>query len=149
MTKSRHQMPKTLEEVDPFVRSLKAVVCAVLSPETTFRFEVCISEALTNIVKHAKPKKDCRPINITVIDQPETLAVEIFDPVGSDEFDPRDHAYDLENIDPLAEEGRGINLIMQCADAVDYGLSGERNRLALYFAKPIEPIITMQSGEQK
>ncbi len=142
-------MQNALEDVDPLVTSLKAVVCVALGPETAFRFEICVSEALTNLVKHAKPKTRGETIEITVTEQDEILVVEIFDPVGADAFDPRDHAADLETMDPLAEEGRGLGLIMQCADVVDYGLSGDRNRLALQFAMPTTSPDEMHSGEKK
>ncbi len=142
-------MRNTLEDVDLLVTSLKDVVCVALGPEVTFRFEICVSEALTNIVKHAKPKVTEGRIDITVTEFDRTVMIEIFEPVGTDAFDPRDHAADLDTIDPLAEEGRGLGLIMQCADVVDYGLSGDRNRLALQFAMPTKCPDEMHSGEQK
>ena len=142
-------MQNTLESVDPVVTSLKAVVCVVLDPETAVRFEICVSEALINLVKHAKPKISAGDIEVTVTEQDQIILVEIFDPFGADAFDPRDHAADLETLELLAEGGRGLGLIMQCADAVDYGLSGGRNRLALQFVKATKPIIALQSGEQE
>ncbi len=149
MIKSRHQIQNTLEDVDHLVTSLEAVVCLALGPEATSRFEICLSEALTNLVKHAKPKMGAAAIEITVTEQDQIIVVEILDPVGADPFDLRDHAVDLKTIDPLAEEGRGLGLIMQCADAVDYGPSGDHNRLALQFTKAAKPITAMQSGEQE
>ncbi len=145
MITSRHQVQNTLEQVDQLVKFLAARIRVALGPDTAFRFELCLSEALTNIVKHAKPNDRKGLIDVITTDRDDTVLVEIFDPVGTEAFDPRNHATDLENVDSLAEKGRGLGLIMQCADVVDYGRSGDRNRLALQFAKAV----VTQAGEEE
>lgn len=135
MIPSRYQMKNMLEDVTPTVMSLKADVCVALGASTTVRFEICISEALTNVVKHAQPTTPDELIDVTVQETSDAISVEIFDPAGAVPFDLRDHAHDLETVDPLAESGRGLGLIMQCADAIDYGPTGDRNRLILTFIK--------------
>jgi serine/threonine-protein kinase RsbW len=128
-------MNNTLEDVTPMVLSLKADVCAALGASATVRFEICLSEALTNVVKHAQPTTPDELIDVTVQETSDAICVEIYDPAGAAPFDFRDHALDLVTVDPLAESGRGLGLIMQCADALDYGPSGDRNRLILTFNK--------------
>ena len=135
MIKCHHQMQKTLGDVDRLVLSMKAAVCMVLDPEALRRWEIATSEALVNIVKHAKPKTAGASIDIFLTETPNSVVVEIFDPKGADTFDLRQHVLDIASVDPLAEAGRGLGLIMQSADAVDYGRVAERYRLALSFLK--------------
>lgn len=61
------------------------------------------------------------------------VRLEIFDPVGAPPFDLTAYATAQSEVDPMAESGRGLGLILRCADGVHYGLSGNRRRLALDF----------------
>jgi serine/threonine-protein kinase RsbW len=133
VTQRTFQMQNRLEDVDPMVMSLKAAVEGNLDHDVMVRFEICMSEALTNLASHVNVEPTV--IDVTLALSHDKLTVEIFDPVGATPFDLRDHAVDLSSVEMLAENGRGLGLIMQCADAVDYGLSGDRNRLKLEFLK--------------
>lgn len=128
-------MQNNLDDVNRLVMSLKVIAEGVLDQTTMFKFEICTAEALTNIVKHAGTKNKDEPIQVTITENDVALIVEIFDPMDAAAFDLRIHARELENVDPMAESGRGLGLIMQCADEVDYGPSGDRNRLVLQFFK--------------
>lgn len=131
-------MRNTLEGVDTLVMSLKAEVGAILGSAVLIRFEICVAEALTNIVKHAKPVMTHAVIEVALSETADAILVEIFDPLGATPFDLRDLAPDLDAVDLLAESGRGLGLIMQCADAVDYHRSEDRNCLKLEFGKARE-----------
>lgn len=134
MTRSCHHMFNTLEEVDRLVMTLKQEVCAELGSAVATRFEVCASEALANIVEHSDTNGADAVVDVVLDFKPGAITVGIFDLPGAPPFDLRDHAPDLDDIDPLAERGRGLALIMQCADAVNYGPEKGRNRLALTFS---------------
>lgn len=129
------QMQNRLDGIDPLVMSLKTAVEGALGHEALARFEICTTEVLSNIVKHACADDKGTPITVTLAEGPSALLVEVFDPVGAACFDPRDHMQDPKNRDPLAESGRGIGLILQCADGVTYGPSKGRKRIALQFSK--------------
>lgn len=146
-------MQKTLEDVDPMVMSLRAAVGMVLKGDDVLRCEISVAEALTNIVMHAAPKCADAYIDVIVTEIPQAVVVEIFDPAGAEAFDPRDHVTVFHTVDPMAESGRGLGLILKCADVVRYGPVDGRNRLSLAFrktggnrARPETPI-AMQSGE--
>lgn len=128
----------TLEDVDRTVMSLQADVCATLGPAVAARFEICMSEALTNIVKHGQTAAPDAQIEMVLAWAGDAVTVEILDLPGAAPFDLRTHAPRLDEIDPLAEGGRGLALIMHCATAVDYVTSGPRNRLVLTFQKTPE-----------
>ena len=137
ISKSFH-MQNDLGDVDRMVMSLKTAVDGTLDSAAMFKFEICTSEALTNIVKHASATNKSDPILVQLSETDANLDVIVFDPVGAALFDLRDHARDLDTVDPLAESGRGLGLIMQCADAVTYGSHDGRTRLFLTFTKPRE-----------
>ena len=146
-------MQKTLVDVDPMVMSLKAAVGMVLKGEDAVRCEISVTEALTNIVVHANSKTADAYIDLIVTEIPQAVVIEIFDPAGAEAFDPRDHVKILQAVDPMAESGRGLGLILKCADVVRYGPVDGRNRLSLAFLKagknqsrPKKPI-AVQSGE--
>lgn len=135
MIPQTYHMANSLDDVDRMVLSLKTTLEEALDGVAAFRFEVCASEALTNLVKHSNaPNKD-EPIQIELAKSESGVSLVIFDPVGADPFDLRDHARDLNDVDPMAEGGRGLGLIIQCADAVTYGEQNGRTRLVLTFSK--------------
>ncbi len=117
------------------VLRLKADVEGALEPETLLRFEICVNEALSNLTIHADTRDRNAPIDITLTKKLDTIVVDIFDPVGTKPFDLKDHAVALSNVELTAENGRGLGLILECADQVTYGATGDRNRLALTFCK--------------
>lgn len=133
MTNHVFKMANTLEAVDPMVLSLKAVVEGVLAKDGVMRFEICAIEALTNTVEHAPTTYKDKPIDIVLKQVDGEITLDIFDPEGAPPFDLNDHATDLSTIDPMAEGGRGLGLILQCADHVEYGDCSGRNRLSLGF----------------
>ena len=133
MTEVTFHMPNRLEAVDPMVLTLKGQVDGVLPDEALCRFDICLSETLANLVLHAQtPQKDAQ-IDVILTIKRTTVTAEIFDPNGAEPFDIRDSARDLSEIEATAEHGRGLGLIVECADEVDYGPIRARNRLSLTF----------------
>lgn len=133
MTRQVFQIPNRLDAVDPLALELEVAVAECVNAEVAFRFAVCVSEALTNLVKHAQPSNPDATICVYLMVSEDTVVIEIFDPDGVAPFDLRDHAKDLDEVEALAESGRGLGLIIACADAVDYGMVDAGMRLRLSF----------------
>jgi len=57
-------MANDFEAVDPTVLALRSEVEEVLQDDTRFRFEICLSEVLANLVAHAEAKTSDAPIKI-------------------------------------------------------------------------------------
>lgn len=117
------------------VLRLKAAVEGSLELQALMRFEICVTEALSNLTIHADTRDRNAPIHIGLTIDPETVAVDIFDPVGSQPFDLKKHAVTLDEVELTAESGRGLGLILECADSVTYGPEKDRNRLSLNFLR--------------
>ena len=133
MTILTFHMPNRLEAVDPMVLTLKGQLETVLPDDVLFRFDICMSESLANLVLHAKAAKPGSQIDVTLEITPGRVTAEVYDPEGAAAFDIRDAAQDLSDVDVMAEGGRGLGLILECADVVDYGLVNNRYRLLMTF----------------
>ncbi|WP_417270976.1 ATP-binding protein [Celeribacter sp.] len=126
-------MPNQLESVDPMVLALKSHVQDGVSDDILMRLDICMSEVLANLVLHAETEQKSEPIDLIVDLDGDVLRVDVFDPEGSKAFDPRTQARALSDVDTMAENGRGLGLILECADGVEYGPVQNRRRLNLIF----------------
>lgn len=130
------EMPAQLEAIDAMVVTLRQAVQSLLSAEDLFGFEVAISEALTNIVKHsfdATVQTSAANVSLTLTCGDQTIALDLIDhgkPGPADMFAkvPR-----LEDIDILAEHGRGLALIRHYSDLAEFSTGPHGNRLRLTF----------------
>lgn len=134
MTVLTFHMANRLDAVDPMVLTMKDQLRVVLSNETLLRFDICLSETLANVVLHAKAAAGSQ-VDVTLDITKGRVTAQIFDPEGAAVFDIRDAARDLDAVDVMAEGGRGVGLILQCADVVDYGPVNNRYRLSLTFVE--------------
>lgn len=134
MTQTRYHMANHLDRVDDMVLALRSEVEAVLPMEALFRFELAVSEALTNLAKHARPANEAAQVHMALTTQTDRAEITICDPEGAEPFDVVAAAPDLSNVDLMAEDGRGLGLIMTCADDVTYGRNDQCNGLTLTFA---------------
>ena len=133
MTTHTFDISNTLDAVDPMVLTLRSKVEGMLSDDTRFRFEIGVTEILTNLVNHAQTDVTDPLIKIVLTVKQGIALIDISDPSGAEPFDLRSHATDLSDIDAMAEGGRGLGLIVQCADALHYDQSGDQNHLSLKF----------------
>lgn len=122
-----------LEAVDATMAALCAFVGDALSAEGLIRFEIAVTEALNNIVLHGALPSEAE-IAVLVRRADQDVAVEIRDPGPPAPAELFHGAPDLDDIDPLAESGRGIPLIAAMSDALDYRTAAGLNCLTLGFA---------------
>lgn len=102
------------------------------APEVCDDLDLCLHEALGNIILHGYGKDAPGEITIAIERNGRTLRVSIedhappFDPTGA----PLPESVPLEHASP---GGRGLVLIRRVAPVVRYERRGERNRLTLEF----------------
>lgn len=116
------------------VQTLTRAVRTVLPAEARMRFQLAVSEALTNLALHAETNHSKGVVRIVLSLGGQTAEVQVFDPDGAERFDPCVPAPRLSEVDPLSEKGRGLGLIAFCADDLSYGPVEGRRRLRLSFA---------------
>ncbi len=115
------------------VLALKSHVQDSVSDDILMRLDICMSEALANLVLHAETAQKSATIEMILDLDGDILTVDIFDPEGTKAFDLRTQARPLSDVDIMAESGRGLGLILECADGVEYGPIENRRRLSLKF----------------
>ena len=125
-----------LADIGPAVQWVGNLVTQVcLPPEVRYAVEVCVEEALANLVKHGRPAgrdKDLA-IGFSLIDGVATVVINDcclpFDPVATPAADP-----------PTADEqrigGHGLRLLRAFSTDMAYQTADGRNALTLVFAAP-------------
>ncbi|MGO4855631.1 ATP-binding protein [Phaeovulum sp. W22_SRMD_FR3] len=139
MSRSTFRMVAEIDAVDPLALALKAELADALSPDTLIRLEIALVEALTNIVVHGSAGNSGLLIDVLVAVDAAAVFIEIIDnglpaPQGIYEQKPF-----LDEIDAMAESGRGVALILSCADAVRYRSDAGGNHLELRFLREGAP----------
>lgn len=121
-----------LAAIDTTMTELGAFLGDALAPEGAIRLEIAVVEALTNIVLHGRLAHDAG-IDLLARTAPDTVEIEIRDPGPPVPLRLFEDSADLDQIDPLAESGRGIALIKAMSDGLDYRIDRGANRLVLRF----------------
>ena len=129
----QQDMRPDLAEVDRIVPAMLAALSDALSEDRLSTVEICLAEALTNAVNHARASQTQTAIHITAQILADSVRIEIIDAGRQSPSDLYTDVTDLGDIDPMDENGRGIPLISQLADEVQFTPAEGRNRLCLSF----------------
>lgn len=79
---------------------------------------LAVTEALTNVVRHAYPEGRTGPIRLELFVEKGSLVVRLQDHGPC--FDPRTSTADLPSPEELAEGGYGIPILRQVMDSIDH-----------------------------
>lgn len=126
-------IPPNLAEVDALAPRLTAQAEPFLPGDRLPAFEIAVVEALTNVIRHGGLRSG-QTIGVALHRTPDGIEATITDegPALPDDLFIRPRPED-DDSDPLAESGRGIGLILMCADGVTVTREGGCNRLVLRF----------------
>lgn len=104
-----------------------------LSPRTSHAVQLCLEEAVTNIVSHAFEPGTLHDMRVALWCDNAGLQVEITD--DGRPFDPLAHesAEAPKDLASAPIGGLGIKLMRSFADRIDYQRVGQTNRLLLSF----------------
>ena len=124
----------------PLLGQLVSSMCssAGFSPVEGSRVEVCVVEAVNNVIKHAYGEDPGRAVEVEISLFPDKLVFDVLDSGRSADSaenlhaDYR-HAFDVDgdHLDELPESGRGLAIIQEVMDSFEYSSSPERNRFRL------------------
>lgn len=106
---------------------------ANLPDSVTFGLQLCLEEAVSNVIRHGVAPTD-RPEILVMLDETgDQITVQIED--EGQPFDPSQHqgAKRIPSFDDTRSGGFGIPLMHSFAAAMSYERSGTRNRLILKF----------------
>lgn len=94
--------------------------------------EICLTEALNNVIKHAYKGESPNSIDVDVKMNEKTLEIKILDEGTSREsLVVKDLDFDPEDIDNLPESGMGLFIIKQLMDEIDYYTLNGKNYFTL------------------
>ena len=137
MPESRLILDSRLDELARFWPWVEALAAEYAIPaDTKFAIDLCLEEALSNIVRHGYSGEAGRPIFVDFTNAADrwTFTIEDHGPP----FNPlelEDDKLAPTTFDELKAGGRGINLLRQFAGSLDYERIADGNRLTIRFAK--------------
>lgn len=111
-----------IDRLEPYLKSIREQV--EFSDDQFSRIRLSVNEAVTNAIIHGNKEDPSKKVRITAEFQENTLKVSVKDE-GSG-FDPSSLPDPLQNKNLLKESGRGIFLIKQYADEVDFSDNGTK-----------------------
>jgi serine/threonine-protein kinase RsbW len=94
--------------------------------------DICLTEALNNVIKHSYSGNNSMPIEIIVKKDSKFMQIEIVD-IGLPRKNLviKDLVFDPNDIDNLPESGMGLFIIKQLMDELDYGTKEGKNYFIL------------------
>jgi anti-sigma regulatory factor (Ser/Thr protein kinase) len=106
---------------------------AQLSNSTAFRVQLCLEEAVANILEHGQGGGRASAITADLNSSDPDVILNIEDDGAA--FDPRQVATPLpsHNLENASMGGRGIHLIRQFSSSMEYVRANSHNRLRLKF----------------
>jgi serine/threonine-protein kinase RsbW len=108
------------------------VAGAEIAEEIRFNIEVCVEEALANLIEHGRPAQDAKDIAIAVAADPEGATILVTDrcvPFDTAEA-PSPEPPTLADMHP---GGQGLRLIRAFASELTYRTAEGRNELTMRF----------------
>lgn len=122
---TREELARLIDEASVFVESRS------LSPQVIYKVNLTLEEILTNIVKYAFPYDHTSSIDVILEMTESAVCIQIAD--QGREFDPCSFlAPHLgESILECDEGGRGIHLVRQAANSMDYRRENGKNVLTI------------------
>ena len=110
---------------------------AAFSETEAFNIELCVIEAVTNSIKHAYGEKSGQEVMIIFTLSDNEAVFEICDkgkPMDPERLNSADLAtshIEKQNIDSIADSGRGLGIMKEIMDDVEYRPGNEFNCLVL------------------
>lgn len=94
--------------------------------------DICLSEALNNVIKHGYKNKPNHGIDINIRKNAKYLEVEIIDNgLPRKQLDVPSLDFDPEDVDNLPESGMGLYIIHQLMDEINYITLNGKNYFTL------------------
>lgn len=94
--------------------------------------DICLTEALNNVIKHSYGGNSSEPIDINIKKDSKLLEMEIIDVgIPRKNLVIKDLDFDPNDIENLPESGMGLFIIKQLMDELDYGSKEGKNYFIL------------------
>jgi anti-sigma regulatory factor (Ser/Thr protein kinase) len=104
-----------------------------LSNRSAFALQLCLDEAVANIIEHGEGNARAREIVVSVVSHSAEIVLIVEDDGGPFDSTKVAAPQRRESLDDARVGGLGIHLIRQFASSVEYQRKDGRNRLRLSF----------------
>lgn len=95
-------------------------------------FDICLTEALNNVIKHAYKEEKGKSIQVRVIKDKNFIEVNIIDEgIPRTNLEIKKLDYNPEDLNSLPESGMGLFIIQQLMDELDYFSINGKNYFVL------------------
>lgn len=117
------------------IRTLCALI--PLSDIESDQVELCLVEAVNNSIEHAYGKQPGHDVEVVVTFYPERLVLDVCDvgkPMDETRLESIDMSFqdfNLDDLDSIPEEGRGLPIMKAIMDSVSYQIQNGRNCLSM------------------
>lgn len=111
-----------------------------LPPDLVFRIDLCLAEAVTNVISYAFPDRGTHQIDLELELRPDEAVVTVVDPGRA--FNPLE-VPEPERPSRLEEAelgGLGVHLIRQYADGCSYERDQDRNVMVMRWRMPDDTV---------
>ncbi|WKZ70229.1 MAG: ATP-binding protein [Melioribacteraceae bacterium] len=122
MNSKEFSIASNYTEVTPVCKEIRSFCLDEnIKPSDCSEIEICLIEALNNIVKHAYKEDFTKSIQIKVDINNNEIMIQLFDSgISRKEFKKPTLEYDPEDIENLPEGGMGLYIIDQLMDEISY-----------------------------
>lgn len=136
---SRLVLGKDVAELERLAGWIEGFARLGMSPDVSFAVQLCLEEAVANIIMYGAAKNDALVIAVELERNCGTLVARIED--NGRQFDPTRAPRPLAaaSLDEAKVGDLGIHLMRSFANGMDYERRDGRNRLTLRFVEPATP----------
>lgn len=123
-----------ISQIQPLAKGVRGICsCATQDDLLLYHIELCLVEAVTNIINHAYHRVPGKSIVVDVAFDEDRLTIQLFDSGDKSSIEkPKDQLdYDLNDITTLPESGMGLFIIYQIMDEVTFSESDGKNVLTM------------------
>jgi serine/threonine-protein kinase RsbW len=135
METSRLVLRNNLAELDRLASWIEEWAGRIVPPDTSFALQLCLEEAVANIIMHGAVEADQSEIAVELERDGETLRAQVED--CGRRFDPTRFQRPMAatSLDQAKVGDLGIHLMRSFADGMHYERRGHRNRSTFWFAE--------------
>ena len=98
------------------------------NPNLAFEVELCLTEALSNAHFHAHNEKCEKRLSYKIIGIGDNIRIHVFDSGNGFSLE---HEIQRNEFDLLLDHGRGLKIIRNLVDRLDYSRGKQRNKLTI------------------
>lgn len=126
-------MESRMENLSLLGSAIRGTACAAgLYDILAFQLELCVMEAVTNVIRHAYGGLPSHLVDVTVVVAADRISYQVTDTGKSHpHFEEPGQVFDWLTLEQAREGGMGLAIIREVMDVVEYHSENGRNLLTM------------------